>query len=393
MAAPAAVAGKGGDVLEGKLLAAVHQQQHGRGAPGGGAGGVEIPSQDIPHQLLPYGGAPPAPLPGVGGGAQRGRARGGKRGGAGGRGGGKDGTGGKAGGGGAKGPKGVGPDGKPFVSHSVAEKQRRDRINTLIDELREIVPPQARGGDGVDGGSPTAAEAAAPLKENAKRPKHEVLADTISLMRRLLTNPDTMHIIKSSGKGGEGFMVDEWDGSNEDAVGLEAEEGGSPQEVADLEGGEVLISVRAGNGGAGSGSDGREGSANGSGGGEGTVNGTGKGTASVQKGGPASSDGGSNGSAPAPGSDRMTVTVKCADRYGLLHTLTSSLKSMGLRTQTAVVSTSADGIVKDTFKVDRASCALECSEIKATLLDDIIQGSSLTNTEPKRKRSSVDKGG
>ena len=49
-------------------------------------------------------------------------------------------------------------------------------------------------------------------------------------------------------------MVDEWDGSNEDAVGLEAEEGGSPQEVADLEGGEVLISVRAGNGGAGSGS-------------------------------------------------------------------------------------------------------------------------------------------
>ncbi len=378
-------------MLEGKLLAAVHQQQHGGGTPGSGAGGVEIPSQDIPHQLLPYGGAPPAPLPGVEGGAQRGRVRGGKRGGAAGRGGGKDGAGGKAGGGGTKGPKGVGPDGKPFVSHSVAEKQRRDRINTLIDELREIVPPQARGGDGGDGGSPTAAEAA-PLKENAKRPKHEVLADTISLMRRLLANPDTMHIIKSSGKGGEGFIVDEWDGSNEDAAGLEAEEGGGAQEVADLEGGEVLISVRVGNGGTGSGSDGREGSAN-SAGGEGPVNGARKGTASAQKGGPASSDGGSNGSVPAPGSERMTVTVKCADRYGLLHTLTSSLKSMGLRTQTAVVSTSADGIVKDTFKVDRASCALECSEIKATLLEDIIQGSSLTNIEPKRKRSSVDKGG
>ena len=61
-------------------------------------------------------------------------------------------------------------------------------------------------------------------------------------MRRLLANPDTMHIIKQGGRAGEGFMVDEWDGSNEDD--LEAEEGGGPQEVADLEGGEVLISVR-----------------------------------------------------------------------------------------------------------------------------------------------------
>ena len=390
----AAASGKGGggDVLEGKLLAAVHQQQHGSSAPGIGAGGVAIPAQDIPHQLLPYGGAPPAPLLGVGGGAARGKARGGRRGGAGGRGGGKDGAGGKAGGGAPKGAKGGGGDGKPFVSHSVAEKQRRDRINTLIDELREIVPAQARGSDGGDGGSPTAAEAA-PLKENAKRPKHEVLADTITLMRRLLANPDTMHIIKQGGRAGEGFMVDEWDGSNEDD--LEAEEGGGPQEVADLEGGEVLISVRrrgpGGTGSMGNGSDGREGSANS---GEGLATGGGKGaSASAQKGGPASSDGGSNGSAQPAGSDKMTVTVKCADRYGLLHTLTSSLKSMGLRTQTAVVSTSADGIVKDTFKVDRASCALECDEIKATLLEDIIQGSSLTNIEPKRKRSSAEEGG
>ena len=268
----------------------------------------------------------------------------------------------------------------------------RERINTLIDELREIVPAQARGSDGGDGGSPTAVEAA-PLKENAKRPKHEVLADTITLMRRLLANPDTMHIIKQGGRAGEGFMVDEWDGSNEDD--LEAEEGGGPQEVADLEGGEVLISVRrrgpGGTGSMGNGSDGREGSANS---GEGLATGGGKGaSASAQKGGPASSDGGSNGSAQPAGSDKMTVTVKCADRYGLLHTLTSSLKSMGLRTQTAVVSTSADGIVKDTFKVDRASCALECDEIKATLLEDIIQGSSLTNIEPKRKRSSAEEGG
>lgn len=59
----------------------------------------------------------------------------------------------------------LGPDGKPQISHSVVEKQRRDRINNLIDELREIVPPQeSSGGDG-------------------KRPKHVVLADTIALVR------------------------------------------------------------------------------------------------------------------------------------------------------------------------------------------------------------------
>lgn len=57
------------------------------------------------------------------------------------------------------------------VSHSTIEKQRRDRINSLIDELRELVPSAAtmKGPDGAD----------------MKRPKHVVLSDTISLLKSL----------------------------------------------------------------------------------------------------------------------------------------------------------------------------------------------------------------
>ena len=406
-AGPHAPDGKGGDVLEGKLLAAVHQQRQGGGAPGRGnlLKGVVVPPQSIPHQLLPYGGAPPPTAEDVGSGRKGGAGKGSKARGARGRGGaagragnGKDAA--KVGAPGGKGGKGPGPDGKPFVSHSVAEKQRRDRINTLIDELREIVPPQARGGDGADGGSSPGTDQ---LKENTKRPKHEVLADTISLMRRLLINPDTMHLIKLSGKGGDGMLVTEWDGSNEEGAGLEPETTcrDGIEEVADLEGGEVLISVRGSSTPNGSsGGEGREGSANsggtgsGRGGGSGAGGAEGGGVRSAPRG-PGSGDDASFGSGQpkCQTSNKLTVTVKCADRYGLLHTLTSSLKSMGLRTQTAVISTSGDGIVKDTFTVDRASCGLESDEIKATLMQDIIQGSSLTNIEPKRKRSSMDKGG
>eukprot|EP00879_Flechtneria_rotunda_P025524 GHRR01027125.1.p1 GENE.GHRR01027125.1~~GHRR01027125.1.p1 ORF type:complete len:302 (+),score=54.28 GHRR01027125.1:221-1126(+) len=65
----------------------------------------------------------------------------------------------------------TGKDIKTSVSHSTIEKQRRDRINSLIDELRDLVPPASavKGPDGSD----------------LKRPKHVVLSDTISLLRTL----------------------------------------------------------------------------------------------------------------------------------------------------------------------------------------------------------------
>lgn len=56
------------------------------------------------------------------------------------------------------------------ASHSTVEKQRRDRINSLIDELREIVPPSSTG-EGLD----------------SRRPKHIVLGDAITLIKRLQT--------------------------------------------------------------------------------------------------------------------------------------------------------------------------------------------------------------
>ncbi len=56
--------------------------------------------------------------------------------------------------------------------HSGQEKQRRDRINSLIDELSRLVPAQAD--------KYTAEEAA------VRRPKHVVLSDTIQMLHSLL---------------------------------------------------------------------------------------------------------------------------------------------------------------------------------------------------------------
>ncbi|KAJ9530925.1 hypothetical protein QJQ45_028778 [Haematococcus lacustris] len=72
---------------------------------------------------------------------------------------------------------------KPPVSHSTVEKQRRDRINALIDELRELVPPQ-KGGQVAPSNPGMSAKDAAAAAE-ARRPKHVVLADTIALLRQL----------------------------------------------------------------------------------------------------------------------------------------------------------------------------------------------------------------
>ena len=66
--------------------------------------------------------------------------------------------------------------GKTTISHSTVEKQRRDRINSLIDELRDLVPSQ-QGAE---------ADAAAG-NDASRRPKHAVLSDTIALVKELRT--------------------------------------------------------------------------------------------------------------------------------------------------------------------------------------------------------------
>ena len=57
-------------------------------------------------------------------------------------------------------------DGSQRVSHGASEKQRRDRINAMIDELRMLVPGQAGGGEG-------------------RRSKYIVLQDTINMIAAL----------------------------------------------------------------------------------------------------------------------------------------------------------------------------------------------------------------
>jgi hypothetical protein len=63
--------------------------------------------------------------------------------------------------------------GKLQISHSTVEKQRRDRLNSLIDELSDIVPPA----DPKYGNDAT----------SVRRPKHVVLSDTINLLRAMQT--------------------------------------------------------------------------------------------------------------------------------------------------------------------------------------------------------------
>ncbi|GAX78175.1 hypothetical protein CEUSTIGMA_g5617.t1 [Chlamydomonas eustigma] len=58
----------------------------------------------------------------------------------------------------------------PVLSHSSTEKQRRDRLNSLIDELRELVPPSGEVQSDFAGG---------------KRPKHTILADTIAYLKKI----------------------------------------------------------------------------------------------------------------------------------------------------------------------------------------------------------------
>ena len=212
----------------------------------------------------------------------------------------------------APGARGAGKKkgGGAYVSHSAAEKQRRDRINSLIDELRGIVPPQGGGQD------------------NSKRPKHAVLNDTIVLLKRLLSEPNNQ------------AALTEWQNG-------EANGAASPDPSSDLEDGDAKVAISAVPG-------------------DGNIHKV-KVVCLDQYGEwiqwrmrRAARRGARGGLTPGG--------------PGLLHILTAALKSLDLLIQTASISTSPEGIATDVFTVDSSNCKHSQEEIvsaiKEALADD-----------------------
>jgi len=255
------------------------------------------------------------------------------------------------------------------VSHSVAEKQRRDRINTLIDELRELVPIDME----------SAENAQQPYGEDpSKRPKHVVLSDTIKFVRNVLahqqrqqqqqqqqqaasanasasaSDPAAMAAVKSEPRNSadsSGVSQGEQKPSQATLMALQ-QQPGQPQQMNNQP-------RRA-----------RESSA---------------------------SDSSHDGSLDSAGVDgieifvnkmeedndnKYAVNVNGRDRNGLLHDITSALRSMDLEIKTAVIKTDVSGLVSDSFEVDKSYCALSPKEIEQGLISRLSK-----EFEVKRKRT------
>ena len=200
---------------------------------------------------------------------------------------------------------------KGQVSHSVAEKQRRDRINTLIDELRELVPSDRE-----------AAGNEAYADDPSKRPKHVVLRDTITFVRVTLDR-------QRREQGAKGSQM---------SVGV-GELGGVPRRRAESLASEESVSQDEES------TDTRDSTSEAI-------------EISVTK-------------IESQASEKYSVNVSGTDRNGLLHDITRSLNSMSLEIKTAVIKTEACGKVSDTFEVDKSDCTLSMEEIERTLGENL----------------------
>lgn len=178
---------------------------------------------------------------------------------------------------------------KMQVSHSTVEKQRRDRLNSLIDELSDIVPP-ADPKYGSDANS-------------VRRPKHVVLADTINLLKAMQAK----------------LQIEE------------AEICTLKQQAA------AVVAIAAA----------QQQQHQASPAGDGTT--TGSDDAPVL---PVAPEGcASTGVLVEQGVNCLFVKVNCKDRKGLLSDVVSALKTFPVVISTAAITTTKDGTVHDVFEV------------------------------------------
>jgi hypothetical protein len=193
--------------------------------------------------------------------------------------------------------------GKGQISHSTVEKQRRDRLNSLIDELSDIVPP-ADPKYGNDASS-------------VRRPKHVVLSDTINLLKAMQTK----------------LQIEEAEicTLKQQAAAVTAIAAASHQQQG------LAAAAACGSGSplSPAGSDGCD-----------------TGLAAL----PLAPEGGvpSSGVLVEHGVNCLFVKVNCRDRKGLLSDVVSALRAFPVVICTAAITTTKDGTVHDVFEV-RAS--------------------------------------
>ncbi|MEW5299274.1 MAG: hypothetical protein WDW36_002306 [Sanguina aurantia] len=250
-------------------------------------------------------------------------------------------------------------DNRPQVSHSTVEKQRRDRINTLIDELRELVPPQKSQSknDGLE----------------ARRPKHVVLADTIALLKSfhnklsLDARQSTGGEISSLQVKDEGVQSDTSKGSassqpcaNDDRMEAEMPGGNHPAAPAAGPSGGQQQAMQAAVAGGGSN----------------------KVYAEIPM-----SPSQLNGVTVERGKEAiMYVQVKCRDRRGLLSDIINALRLLPLEIRTAAITTTGDGTVRDVFEIMPDDDALQPAEIQNMVHDALYQHHLLGDLVGKKHR-------
>ena len=246
---------------------------------------------------------------------------------------------------------------KPPISHSTVEKQRRDRINSLIDELRELVPPsQQLDKETIHNNGTTSLASNSQSLSESRRPKHAVLTDTIALVRDLRSQLAAVQIEMTQAQQAQQQGVTDIDNDN-------GPPGNSSSPPSDLQGsGPAAVAAAAA-------------------------------AAAVSAAAAAVSP--SFASAPglegveiAPGEGCMYVKVHCKDRHGLLSDIVRTLKAIPLEIKTAAITTTAAGNVYDVFQVVPAPGTPRAT---AEHIRDSVVAAMSSSTEPNGRETMSEK--